>query len=185
MKTRKSSKKPSQHPLPLGADDFPLYLVRRLTEAGQGECDAQLARALLGSFSLSFHEKVRVVETRLSRFQHDELVKVFESEADEFATLYQEQSADVLKLISNQVFSGFMLGRYFGLNPRDDLEDALARRMVRRAVRRGVLPFLERLPESVWRDERLLAWLWRHALPADHPAWLAVPAAADGELASI
>ncbi len=174
-----------QPPLPLGADDFPLCLVQRLTDTGRGEFDAQLARALLASFSLSFHEKVRVVETSLTRFQHDQLMKVFEDEAGTFAHLYQEHPTDVLKLIANQVFSGFMLGRYFGLNPRDELEDALARRMVRRAVRRGVLPNLERLPDPVWRNQALLSWLWRHALPVEHPAWLVVPTAAGEALVGI
>lgn len=158
--------------MPIVNHDFPLFLVRRLVEVGQGHFDEQLAYAVIGSCSLDFHEKVRVIDATLIEFQHDELISTFQHEADQFEALYLEHPKDVLKLVARQIFTAFMLGRHYGLVLSDKLEDAYARRMVRRVVRRGALPVIESvLTPEVCQTEPLMVWLWRHALPAGHPVW--------------
>ncbi|MBU0501602.1 MAG: hypothetical protein KJ558_08045 [Gammaproteobacteria bacterium] len=169
MNGKKSPPAPSASRLPLDAGDVPLFLIRRLVRFGRGNFDETLARALLGSLSLSFQEKLRVLETKLSSSQRNNLLEIFTEEEEKFALLYQDHPMEILEFITRQVFTAFMLGRYLGLEMNAALEDAHAHRLVRRAIRRGVCSHLQEIPPGVWESQRLFSWLWRHAMPADHP----------------
>ncbi len=163
---------PPWQPLYVGHEDIPLCLGRFLVGVGQGRFDLPLARKLLASYSLDFAERWRVATTELSQFQVDSLTQVFDEEREKFAHLQQDHATDIMKLAAKTVCTAFLFCRYFGMELRPELEAALCRRLVRRAVRRGALEHLHQLSESAWRaNGRLFSWFWRHAMPPQHVAW--------------
>jgi len=166
------AKQDTAAPLYVGHGDIPLCLGRFLVKVGQGRFDQPLARKLLASYSLDFSEMWRVVTADLSQFQVDALMQVFNEEHEKFLQLQQDHPADIMRLAAQSVCIAFLLCRYFGLDLRPELEAALCRRMVHRALRRGAREPLDCLSDADWRENGcLFAWFWRHAMPPQHVAW--------------
>lgn len=165
----------------INGEDFPLCVRRQLAmtasrDSKDESCfDDAVVTGLLGSLSLDFSEKCRVVDTPLSRFQHDSLLDVWRDEAEKLALMAHHYPQDMLPLIAKTVFVGFRLASYKGLSLSSEVEDALACRMARHAGRSGAANLLRGLPDSFWLKRNLCSWYWRHLLPRDHAAWKAAP----------
>lgn len=179
---QKKSKAMNRPQIPLiSGKDFPLCVRRQLVMAANqdsphgGGFDDLLANGLLGSLSLDFSEKCRVIDAPLNGFQHDSLLEVWHEETEKFAELSRTQSQAIVQLLAKQVFVGFRLASFQGLSISSEVEDALACRMARRAGRRSAANMLDGLPDAYWSAQKLAAWFWRHLLPADHVAWRVVP----------
>jgi hypothetical protein len=156
----------------VSSEDIPLCLSRFLVQVGQGRFDQPLANWMLASGSLDFIEKWKVVTTWLSSFQVTALIDTFKEEHDKFIELQQEHPVQIMALTAKTVLVAFLICRYFGMELRPEIETALCRRMVRRAVRRGAAKHLDRLQLSVWHEEgRIFSWFWRYAMPPHHVAW--------------
>lgn len=166
--TRRTQKIASDLPLIYG-EDYPLWLIRHFVDdAGH---DQSLVRSTLASFSLSFHEKNRVLTTVLNSFQVEELHRVFDDERDEFSRLMVKESASVLKLNADAILISFLLGLYHGMYFSQQFETACIRRMVAKACRRDASSMLFELPEYFWRESKSSAIVWRHAMQKDHFSW--------------
>jgi hypothetical protein len=152
--------------------DFPLCLARHLVFESHGRFDLPLAFKVLGSYSLNFTEKWLVVNAELSLLQVEALLKVFDEEEDAFVRLTSEHPVEVMKLTAMNIFIAFILCRYLGLRLRPELESALCRRMVQRALRRGARKMLLKVSDEDWRDYgKIFCWFWKHGMPAEHLAW--------------
>jgi hypothetical protein len=156
----------------VGCEDIPLCLSRFLVQVAQGCFDQPLASLTISSLSLDFREKWRVVTTEVCAFQVMALIDTFKEEHDKFAELQQEHPILSMALMAKTVLVAFLLCRYFGMELRPEIETALCRRMVRRAVRRGAAEHLDRLQISDWHEKGcIFSWFWRHAMPPHHVAW--------------
>lgn len=162
----------------LDGQDFPLQLRRHLTASARTETGPvqEVVEGMLASHSLNLWEKMRVLDSELSEFQQDELVKVFAEEQAKFSRLFAQHPDDIFSLTAMSVVISFTLGRLYGLDFGDDLEEAHARRIVRRIRHRvgGVADQLMKLPENCWGMPHF-AWFWRHLMPSDHRAWDIAP----------
>lgn len=150
-------------------EDYPLWLIRHFVDdAGH---DQSLVRSTLASFSLSFHEKNRVLTTVLNSFQVEELHRVFDDERAEFSRLMVKESTSVLKLNADAILVSFLLGLYHGMHFGQQFETACIRRMVTKACRREASSMLSKLPEHFWTEHKSAAIVWRHAMKKNHFSW--------------
>lgn len=166
---------------PVHGYDYPLELRRYLVSVAHsyGECafDMETAARLLGSLSLDLNMKVKVLESKISVFQRNELLGTWQKEAGKFYPwIFEDRAEDVMSLVPQCVARGFSLWRLLGGAPSQRLENAYIRRMVLRAGRRkGIRRILIGLESAYWRRP-LNAWFWRHAMPPNHISWKLAPA---------
>lgn len=153
------SKSKSYCPLLTGAD-FPAALVEPLVTRLVPPVLADFAlepllRAVLGSHSLSLLKKQRVLEgiPTFSIFQHDELMKVFTSETEEFTKLLAEDAPIILNLSACAWIEANVLAGYYavGYATREQEEQDLTTLLARKYNTPKRRAWIEAIPLNQWQ----------------------------------
>lgn len=124
------------------------------------------------SSSLDFSSKLRTLDKfhQLTQFQVCELRRVWTDESADWRRVMKTNPWGVATVAANTLANTLLLAHWFGFDFGDEEEAALINSTLKNADHGGLRKLLLKQPCDAWSP--ITAYIYRHLLPSDHPAWI-------------